>query len=57
MRVNETHFVLTNEIQDTEVRNLTQAKCTNEHPCDVDQAPVCTAIKTGQYEVNVTSAP
>jgi hypothetical protein len=54
MRVNETHFVLTSEIQDTEVKNLTQAKCTREHPCDIDQAPVCSAIKTGQYEVNGT---
>ena len=54
MRVNETHIVYTGEIQDYEVKNLTQAKCTNEHPCDIDQAPVCTVIKTGQYEVNGT---
>jgi hypothetical protein len=52
MRVNETHIVYTSEIQDTEVKNLTQVKCTNEHPCDVDQAPVCSAIKNGQYEVD-----
>jgi hypothetical protein len=52
MRVNETHIVYTSEIQDTAVKNLTQAKCTNEHPCDVDQAPVCSAIKNGQYEVD-----
>jgi hypothetical protein len=52
MRVNETHIVYTSEIQDTMVKNLTQAKCTNEHPCDVDQAPVCSAIKDGQYEVD-----
>jgi len=52
MRVNETHIVYTSEIQDTVVKNLTQAKCTNKHPCDVDQAPVCYAIKYGQYEVN-----
>jgi hypothetical protein len=55
MRVNETHIVVTSEIQDTEVKNLTKAKCTNKHPCDVDQAPVCNAIKYGQYKVdNVT---
>lgn len=55
MRVNETHIVVTSEIQDTEVKNLTQSRCTNEHPCDVDQAPVCNAIKHGQYKVdNVT---
>jgi len=51
MRVNETHIVETSEIQDTVVKNLTQAKCTEKHPCDVDQAPVCNAIKYGQYEV------
>ena len=45
MRVNETHIVETNEIQDAAVKHLTQVKCTNEHPCDVDQAPVCKAIK------------
>jgi len=55
MRVNETHIVATSEIQDTMVKNLTQAKCTTKHPCDVDQAPVCNAIKYGQYKVdNVT---
>ena len=55
MRVNETHIVETSEIQDAVVKNLTQAKCTNKHPCDVDQAPVCNAIKYGQYKVdNVT---
>jgi hypothetical protein len=52
MRVNETHIVETSEIQDTMVKNLTQAKCTNKHPCDVDQAPVCSAIKYGQYKVD-----
>jgi hypothetical protein len=55
MRVNETHIVETSEIQDITVKNLTQTKCTNKHPCDVDQAPVCNAIKYGQYKVgNVT---
>lgn len=52
MRVNETHIVATNEIQDTLAKNLTLARCTNEHPCDVDQAPVCNAIKYGQYKVD-----
>ena len=52
MKVNETHIVATSEIQDTKIKNLTRAKCTNEHPCDVDQAPVCSAIKDGQYEVD-----
>jgi len=52
MRVNETHIVETNAIQDSAVKHLTQARCTNHHPCDVDQAPVCKAITYGQYEVD-----
>ncbi len=52
LRVNETHIVLAAEIQDAEVKRLTQAKCTSEHPCDVDQAPVCRAIKSGSYTVD-----
>jgi len=51
MRVNETHIVETSEIQDTVAKNLTQTKCTSKHPCDADQAPVCNAIKYGQYRV------
>ncbi len=52
LRVNETHIVETAAIQDSAVKRLTQAKCTNHHPCDVDQAPVCKAIKQGQYQVD-----
>ena len=52
MRVNETHIVATAEIHDAAVRRLTQTNCTKQHPCDVDQAPACKAIKTGQYTVN-----
>jgi hypothetical protein len=52
MRVNETHIVATSEIQDTAVKRLTQANCTNGQACDVDQAPVCKAIKDGQYKVD-----
>jgi hypothetical protein len=51
-RVNETHIVETTAIQDTAVKLRTQAECTITHPCDIDQAPVCKAIKNGQYEVN-----
>jgi hypothetical protein len=55
LRVNEPHIVETASIQDTAVKHLTQAQCTTRHPCDADQAPVCKAIKYGQYEVdNVT---
>ena len=54
LRVNETHIVETNAILDAAVRRLTNAKCTREHPCDVDQAPVCKAIATGQYQVDNT---
>jgi hypothetical protein len=52
LRVNETHIVLTSEIQDAVVKRQTLAQCTREHPCDVDQAPVCGAIAAGQYEVD-----
>ncbi len=52
LRVSETHIVETNSIQDAAVKHLTQVRCTNEHPCDVDQAPVCKAINTGQYLVD-----
>ena len=52
MSVNESHVVETSAIQDTAVKRRTQAECTNKHPCDVDQAPVCKAIRYGQYEVD-----
>lgn len=51
-RVNEAHIVETTSIEDIAVKRMTQAKCTSKHPCDVDQAPVCEAIKYGQYKVN-----
>jgi len=40
------------EIQDAAVKSLTLAECTNERPCDVDQAPVCKAIRHGSFQVN-----
>lgn len=52
LRVNETHIVMTGEIQDPAVRHLTEARCTNRHPCEVDEAPVCSAIAYGLYEVD-----
>lgn len=51
LRVNETHIVATSEIQDAAVKRQTEVKCTEMHPCDVDHAPICEAIKTGQYKV------
>jgi len=52
LRVNETHIVATGEIQDLKIKNMTLAKCTKQQPCRVDEAPVCRAIKDGQYNVN-----
>jgi hypothetical protein len=52
LRVNEPHIVMTAEIQDVVVKRLTEAKCTNHHPCAVDQAPVCKAIAYGLYRVD-----
>lgn len=51
-RVEEPHIVETSAIQDMAVKRLTQARCTTEDRCDVDEAPVCGAIKNGAYEVN-----
>jgi hypothetical protein len=52
LRVNEPHIVATSEIQDPEVKRQTMLECTRENPCLVDQAPVCRAIRGGQYEVD-----
>ena len=52
LRVNETHVVETDAIQDSAVQHLTLAKCTTEHPCGVDEAPVCEAIRSGHYTVD-----
>ena len=52
LRVNESHIVATGEIQDPAIKLSTLSKCTNQNPCDIDQAPVCQAIKDGTYEVN-----
>lgn len=51
-RVNETHIVETASIQDPAVKRRTRIECTNAHPCAVDEAPVCKAIKTGPYIVD-----
>jgi hypothetical protein len=52
LRVDENHIVMTTEIQDAAVKRQTEARCTDAHPCDVDEAPVCKAIAHGQYKVN-----
>ncbi|HEY0919576.1 hypothetical protein [Devosia sp.] len=54
LRVNETHVVYTAEIQDPDARAATSAKCTRDHPCDVDEAPVCQVIRDGTYTVDGT---
>ena len=51
-RVNEPHIVMTSEIPDEKVKRMTETRCTNRHPCDVDEAPVCAAINEGRYEVD-----
>jgi hypothetical protein len=56
-RVNETHIVEMSEIQNIRVKRLTEARCTNRHPCDVDEAPVCAAIKDGRHEVEGINYP
>lgn len=56
-RVKEQHIVVVSKITDTEVKGLTESVCTKGHPCDVDQAPVCSAIKSGQYTVDGVQYP
>lgn len=51
-RVNETHIVETASIRDLAVKRRTRIECTNAHPCEVDEAPVCKAIKDGPYIVD-----
>ena len=51
-RVNEPHIVMTDEIQSPTVKRLTEARCTDKHPCAIDEAPVCGAIQSGHYEVD-----
>lgn len=51
-RVNETHIVVTSEIQDPTVKRLTQTRCTSKNACGIDEAPVCSAIRDGQYKVD-----
>jgi hypothetical protein len=56
-KVKEPHVVATTNIKNdtfggAPVKEQTQSECTKAHPCDVDQAPVCKAIKElgdGQY--------
>lgn len=51
-RVDEAHIVETASIQDAVVGRLTEARCTAGHPCAVDEAPVCAAIRDGRYRVD-----
>ena len=51
-RVNEAHIVATGEIQDDKVKRLTEAQCTEKHPCGLDEAPICRAIASGAYKVD-----
>lgn len=57
LRVNEPHIVATNEIQDPVAKLTTLSSCTQEHPCAVDEAPVCQAIQAGLYEVDQVLYP
>jgi hypothetical protein len=56
-KVDEPYIVETNKIQDPQVKALTQRACTASHPCDMDQAPVCKAIRSGQYKVEGVKYP
>ena len=47
-RVNENYMVGTSNIKNDQIKAATQRRCTNKNPCGVDEAPVCTAIQSGQ---------
>lgn len=51
-RVNEPHIIMSAEIQDPVMKLLTETRCTDKHPCAIDEAPVCGAIRSGRYEVD-----
>jgi hypothetical protein len=51
-KVKEPYIVETSKIQDQAVKEVTQAICTASHPCDIDEAPVCKAIRFGQFKVD-----
>src|SRR5208283_1771289 len=50
-RVNEQYIVVTADIKDEVVKAETLAACTSATPCNVDEAPVCLAIKNGTFTV------
>jgi hypothetical protein len=50
--VNEPHIIMTGEIQDPTVKRVTEARCTDKHPCAIDEAPVCGAIRARKYVVD-----
>lgn len=49
-QVDEQHVVATSNIKNAAfggapIKEMTQRRCTTAHPCDLDEAPVCQAIK------------
>jgi hypothetical protein len=56
-RVNENYVVATSNIKNDQIRATTQRRCTNKNPCGVDEAPVCTAIQSGQFTVAGVAYP
>lgn len=57
VKVNENHLVVTKDIEDARVRAQTLRLCTTAHPCKVDKAPVCKAIRAGRYTVDRVTYP
>ena len=51
-KVNEPYVVITADIQDLQVKADTEKACTSVHPCEMDEAPVCKAIKDGTFTVD-----
>jgi hypothetical protein len=51
-RVNENYMVGVSNIKNSGLKAATQAACTKDYPCGVDEAPVCAAIQSGTYTVD-----
>lgn len=50
-------LVATSGIQDPAVKRMTELRCTNKHPYGLDEAPVCSVIRVGEYEVDGVRYP
>eukprot|EP00747_Dinoflagellata_sp_TGD_P184752 gnl/TRDRNA2_/TRDRNA2_40671_c0_seq2.p1 gnl/TRDRNA2_/TRDRNA2_40671_c0~~gnl/TRDRNA2_/TRDRNA2_40671_c0_seq2.p1 ORF type:complete len:224 (-),score=20.35 gnl/TRDRNA2_/TRDRNA2_40671_c0_seq2:6-677(-) len=55
--VNSTFAVSQDEILNSSVQSATRSSCTTAHPCQVNEAPVCSAIAEGSVFLGQRTAP